>query len=321
VPRALLGRLAQAALVVLLVVTATFALIRLSPRDPFAAVAESPEAPPDVRERLRSQYGFADPLHVQYGRFVMNVARGDLGWSLSRSAPVRRVLATALPNTIILTGSALLLGLLGGIALGAWEGWRPQSALARAADRAGLVVLAVPEFVLALLLVLGPALALDLFPVGGIRDDFAPTGLRGLLDRLHHLALPTLALATILTAVVARHQRAAMAAVREREFVRAARARGLGEGRIFFRHALRNALVPVLTLAGVLIPSLFGGAVLVETVFGWPGMGRLTVDAVLSADYHLVVGCVLVSSLAVVTGSLLADLAVLWADPRLRRDR
>lgn len=320
-PRAILGRLAQAALVVLLVVTATFALIRLSPRDPFAAVAESPEAPADVRDRLRSQFGFAAPLPEQYGRFVANVVRGDLGWSVSRSAPVRQVLATALPNTLLLMGSALLLGLFGGIALGAWEGWRPRSTLARLADRTGLVVLAVPEFVLALLLVLGPALALDLFPVGGIRDDFAPTGLRGLIDRLHHLALPTLALATILTAVVARHQRAAMAAVREREFVRAARAKGLGEGRIFFRHALRNSLVPVLTLAGVLIPSVLGGAVLVETVFGWPGMGRLTVDAVLSADYHLVVGCVLVSSLAVVTGSLLADLAVLWADPRLRRDR
>ncbi len=319
--RLILGRLAQAVLVVVLVVSATFVLIRLAPGDPFAAVAEHPDTPVGARERLNQEYGFDGPLYAQYGRFLRNIARGDLGWSISRSAPVRDVLAQVIPKTLLLMGAAFILGMLSGIALGAWEGWRPESALARAADRAGLVLLAVPDFVLALLLVLGPALALDLFPVGGMRREFGSTGIRGAIDLLHHLALPALALAAILAAVVARHQRAAMAAVRDREFVRAARAKGLGERRIFWRHALRNALAPVLTLAGLLLPALVGGAVLVESIFDWPGMGRLTVDAVTSLDYHLVVGSVLVSSIFVVAGSALADLALLWADPRLRRDR
>jgi peptide/nickel transport system permease protein len=152
-----------------------------------------------------------------------------------------------------------------------------------------------------------------------MRSDFAPDGVRGLFDLLHHLALPASTLAVIIAAVVARHQRRAMLAVVDTEFVRAARAKGLGESRVLWRHALRNALTPVLTLTGVLFPALIGGAVLVERVFAWPGMGRAVVDAVSRRDYPLVSAAVLVSALAVVFGTVLADLAVAWADPRQRR--
>lgn len=319
--RALAGRLAQAAIVVLLVVTATFALVRLLPGDPFAAVTLDDQVPEAVRAELVRSFALDRPVGEQYLRFVGRALRGDLGWSVGNASPVREVLADRLPNTLLLAATAVLLGFGGGIALGAWQGWRPGSRLARAADRAGLVVLSIPEFVLALLLVLGPALGLGLFPVGRMRSDFAPGGVAGVLDVAHHLALPALALGLVLAALVARHQRTAMRAVAGAEFVRAARARGVRESRIAVRHALRNALVPVLTLAGVIVPSLLGGAVLVETVFSWPGMGFTTVDAVVRRDYHLVVGCVLVSSVCVVAGTLLADLALLWADPRLRRAR
>lgn len=319
--RAILGRLGHAALVVALVVTASFVLIRLAPGDPFAEVFSDDSVPAEVRQRVSASFGFEASIATQYGRFMWNAARGELGWSVSRAAPVRRVLARVLPNTLLLMGTALLAGLLGGVAAGAWQGWRPGSLLARFTDRVGLIVLSVPEFVLALLLMLGPALALGLFPLGGMRDEFGPTGLAGLVDVLHHLALPAFTLAVIIGAIVARHQRAAMLSVRDAEFVRAARAKGVPEGRVFLRHALRNSLVPVLTLGGLLLPAVVGGAVLVEKIFAWPGMGLTVVDAVLARDYHLVVGCVMVTSACVVAGTLLADLALLWADPRVRRPR
>jgi peptide/nickel transport system permease protein len=317
--RVLLTRLAHAVLVVTLVVTTSFALIRLAPGDPFLAILSDETIPLDVRDQVIASYGFDGPILEQLGRFFANAARGELGWSVSRSTWVGELLGRALPNTLLLMGTAFLLGLAFGVGAGAWQGWRPDSWTARVTDRLGLLVLSIPEFVLALFLLLGPALALRWFPIGGMRQEFGPQGLAGVIDVLHHLALPAFTLAIILAAVVARHQRAATLAVSGAEFVRAARAKGVPEGRIFIRHALRNSLVPVLAFTGVALPSVAGGAVIVEKIFAWPGMGTLTVDAVLSRDYHLVVGSVLVTSVCVVVGTLLADLALLWADPRLRR--
>jgi peptide/nickel transport system permease protein len=321
VTRPLLSRLAQAAGVVALVVTATFVLVRLAPGDPFAALIDHPDVPAEVRTTLRAQFGLDDPIPGQFAKFVARAARGDLGWSLSHSAPVSSVLARVIPNTLILTSTSILLAALGGIALGAWQGWRPESRISRATHGIGVITVAIPEFILALLLILGPALTWGIFPTGRMGSAFPLPGIAGFIDLLRHLALPTLTLALVLGAVIARHQRAAMLVVRDREYLRAARAKGVGEGRIFLVHALRNALAPVLSLAGVIIPSLLSGAVLVETIFAWPGMGATVVEAVGSRDYHLVVGCVLVSSIAVVLGTLLADFALAWADPRQRGRR
>lgn len=317
--RAALSRLGQGATVVALVVTVCFALIRLAPGDPFAASLDQENVTAETRDRMRRIYGFDRPIPEQYLLFLRNLAQGELGWSISRSQPVATVIAESVPPTLLLMGTALLLGGLGGVAVGAWQGWRGETRATRITSRLSLVILSVPEFVLALLLVMGPALAWGLFPVTGMQDDFAPQGIAGLLDVLHHLALPALALAVVIGAVVARHQRRAIHEVVHADFVRAARAKGVPESRILLRHALRNALVPVLTLAGVLFPALISGAVLVERVFAWPGMGRAVVDAVVRRDYMLVSGAVLVSSLFVVVGTVLADLAVTWADPRRRR--
>ena len=317
--RAVLSRLGQGAAVVALVVTICFVLIRLAPGDPFAASIEQEDVSAATRERMRVVYGFDRPIAEQYLLFARNLARGELGWSFSRSQPVARVLVESVPPTLLLMGTALLLGGLGGVAVGAWQGWRGETRSTQLVSRISLVILSVPEFVLALLFVMGPALAWGLFPVTGVQDDFAPRGIVGVLDVLHHLALPALTLAVVVGAVVARHQRRAILAVVNADFVRAARAKGVPEIRILLRHALRNALVPVLTLAGVLFPALISGAVLVEKVFAWPGMGRAVVDAVTRRDYPLVGGVVLVSSLFVVLGTVLADLAVSWADPRRRQ--
>jgi peptide/nickel transport system permease protein len=320
VTRVVLLRLGQAALAVLLVVALCFTLIRLAPGDPFFTALDEPGLPAETRAALMRDFGYDRPIPVQFMRYLGQAARGNLGHSHTRSRPVTGVLVSAIPSSLLLMGAALLLGFGGGIALGAWQGWRAEHRLARVTDRLGLVVLSVPEFVLALLLLLVFAVRWRLFPAGGMRTEFGPRGAGGLVDLAHHLALPALTLALIVAAVVARHQRAAMRAVRDAEFIQAARAKGVGEGRLAVRHALRNALVPVITLSGVILPALFGGAVLVERVFNWPGMGYTLVEAALGRDYPLVVGGALVTSLAVVLGTLAADLATAWADPRLRRE-
>jgi peptide/nickel transport system permease protein len=320
VGRLLVDRIAQAALVIVLVVSACFVFIRIAPGDPFADQLEAEGVSATQRERLRATFGYDRPIAEQFVRFVGNAARAEFGWSHTRNRPVSAVLARALPATALLMGTAMFIGLVAGVLLGAWQGWRPLSRWARFTDRAGLLVISVPEFVLALLLLLGPALALGWFPVNGMRSLVPPTDPFGVfLDRAHHLVLPALTLALVLTAIVARHQRAAIRSVRDAVFIRAARARGLPERTIFWRHALRNAIAPVLTLVGLLLPSLVGGAVLIERVFGWPGMGSALVEGVIARDYHLVVGGVLVGSTAVVIGTLVADLLLFWADPRQRR--
>ena len=318
-PRAVIARLAQGALIVLCVVAACFTLVRLAPGDPFFRALDESTVSPEQRALQLERFGYDRPIPVQFVRFVLNAARGDLGWSHSRAEPVARALASAIPASLLLVVSALLLAFGVGIAVGAWQGWHAESRLARITDRLALGVLSVPDFILALLALMGPALAWRLFPIGGMRTEFGPTGLAGVLDAAHHLALPVLTLALPIAAVVARLQRSAMLGVRDAEFVRTARARGASEGQVFRRHALRNSLVPVLSYAGVQLSGLLGGVVIIEHIFSWPGMGRLIYEAVLGRDYPLVVGGVLVGAVCTVLGTMIADVALLWADPRQGR--
>lgn len=312
--RVLAVRLGQAIAVVGIVVTLCFALIRLAPGDPFFAALDYPGVSAETAAAMRERFGYDRPIPEQYLRFLGNVAQGDLGWSHSRGRPVREVIAALLPNSLLLAGTGLLAGTLLGVMLGAWQGWRAESRLATLSDRVMLALSSIPEFVLALLLAMLFALELRWLPVSGMRSE----GVGGIADLLRHLVLPAGTLALMVAAVLARHQRSAMRGVRDAEFIRAARASGIPERRVLFRHALRNAIAPVLTVLGVMLGALAGGTVLVERVFDWPGMGRAIVEAVGQRDYPLVVGAVLVTSIAVTLATLLADLAVAWADPRLR---
>ncbi|MBA3854562.1 MAG: ABC transporter permease [Gemmatimonas sp.] len=312
--RVLVVRLAQALAVIGIVVTLCFALIRLAPGDPFFAALDQPGVPPETAAAMREAFGYDRPLHEQYLRFVSNLARGDLGFSHSRSRPVSEVIAALLPNSLLLSGTGLLLGTVFGVSIGAWQGWRAESRWARASDRALLALSSIPEFVLALLLAMLFALELRWLPVSGMHDE----GINGIVDVLRHLVLPASTLAIMVGAILARHQRAAMRELRDAEFIRAARASGIPERRVLFRHALRNASAPVLTVLGVMLGAVAGGTVLIERVFDWPGMGRAVVEAVGQRDYPLVVGAVIVTSIAVTLATVLADLAVAWANPRLR---
>lgn len=305
----------QAASVVAVVVTLCFVLIRVAPGDPFFGALDEPGVPAEAAAAMREQFGYDQPVLTQYVRYIGGLVRGDFGWSHSRARPVSEVIGALLPNTLLLAGTGLCFGLLFGVAIGAWQGWRAESVLARASDRALLVVSSVPEFVLALCFAMLFALHWKLLPVSGMRAE----GVTAFGDVARHLVLPAGTIALVVAAVIARHQRAAMRVVRDAEFIRAARASGISEMRIVWRHALRNAIAPVLTVFGVLLGGVASGTVLIERIFDWPGMGRAILEAVAHRDYPLVAGAVLVTSLVVVVATLLADLAVAWADPRLRR--
>lgn len=313
--RVLLTRFLQAASVVAVVVTLCFVLIRVAPGDPFFGALDEPGVPVEAAAAMREQFGYDQPIVTQFVRYVGGVVRGDFGWSHSRARPVSEVIGSLLPNTLLLAGTGLFFGLLLGVAIGAWQGWRAESLLARASDRALLVVSSVPEFVLALFFAMLFALHWKLLPVSGMRAE----GVTAFGDVARHLVLPAGTIALAVAAIIARHQRAAMRSVRDAEFIRAARASGITEPRLVLRHALRNAIAPVLTVFGVLLGGVASGTVLIERIFDWPGMGRATLEAVGHRDYPLVAGAVLVTSLVVVVATLLADLAVAWADPRLRR--
>ena len=320
--RYLARRLAQTAGVVFLVVTVVFFLLHLAPGDPFGSAMENSRVTEAVRARWRASYGLDQPLPEQYLRWVANTARGDLGWSFSLNRPVSHALRQALPNTLLLMGTALLLSFSLGVTIGIAQAVRRGSAIDRALGAVSLFFYSMPDFWLALMAMLVFAYWLPIFPVTGMVDAvmheyLGPSG--KVLDVLRHLALPALTLAVLSTASIARYQRSAMLDVIGEDYMRTARAKGVGERAVMLRHGLRNALIPVITLLGLSFPALLAGAVFVEKVFAWPGMGFVTVNAIGTRDYPLVLAAVLVSGTMVAAGSLAADLLYTAADPRLRR--
>ncbi len=319
--RLLAARAAQAVVVVLIVATVVFALTHFAPGDPFAAAVESGNMRPAQRDALRAQYGFDRPIPVQYAMYVRNLARGDLGWSFSRSRPVAATIATAVPNTLLLMATALLLSLALGVGAGLLQAARRDSIADRGSSALLLVFYSMPDFWLALMMVLAFAYALPIFPVSGMVDpvmhEYLGTWGR-VVDRVRHLVLPATTLTLLLTAAVARHQRASLLDAARADFTRTARAKGLSAGEVLLRHTLRNSLGTTITLVGLMFPALLGGAVLVETVFGWPGMGQLATSAITTRDYSLITATAIISAVMTVTGSTIADVLTAIADPRMR---
>ncbi|HWJ24846.1 MAG TPA: ABC transporter permease [Gemmatimonadaceae bacterium] len=322
VGRALLRRALGGAVVVAAVVALTFALVHLAPGDPFGASLENPQITAAIRAQWRHQWGLDRPLSEQFVRYVASLARGDWGYSFSLHEPVRDALARALPNTLLLMGIAYVLSFGLGVALGALQAARRGSILDRGLGGVALFFYSMPDFWLALMVMLTLAYWMPVFPTSGMVDPVMYaylTPAERLVDRLRHLALPALTLCLIYTGAAARYQRAALLDALASDYVRTARAKGLPEGRVLV-HALRNALLPTITLMGLAFPALLGGAVFVEKVFAWPGMGWLAVNAVNTRDYPLVLASVVVGSALVVLGSALADAGYAAADPRLRAE-
>ena len=311
----------QGAGVVLLIATLTFVLLHLAPGDPITVSLDRPGVTEATRQEWRRSYGLDRPIGEQYLRWVAGAARGNLGYSYSHHRPVRDVVAEALPRTALLAGLALLLSFGLGIAVAVLQVERPGGAPDRWLGRALLLLYSVPDFWLALLALLLFAYRLPLLPSGGLVDavmyDYL-TPTQQLVDRLRHLVLPVTTLTLLTSAVIARYQRSALMDVVALDWMRTALAKGLSWRQAVRRHALRNALLPTITLAGLSLPALAAGALFVEKVFSWPGMGLVTVNAIGARDYPLVTAGVLVVSVMVVVGALLADLVIGLVDPRVR---
>lgn len=326
--RYLARRLFGAVPLVLGVVTLMFFVVHLAPGDP-ASHFLVPGMRAETVQEIRSQWGLDAPVHERYVVWLGNLARGDLGPSYAFRRPVTAVLADVLPNTLLLSGVALLLAFVGGIAVGVVQAVYENRWLDRVLSVVTLVFYSMPSFWLAIMLSLVFAhFARNVwdwpifFPVSGTRSadhDLLPLAGR-VLDRAWHLALPALTLALILLGGIARHVRGSMLEVLRQDFVRTARAMGLPERRVVVRHVLRNALLPAVTLLGLYLPVLLGGTVFIETVFGWPGMGKTVYDAIVLRDYPLIMAATLLFALIVVLGNLLADLLYHLADPRVRYD-
>ena len=322
---ALPGRILVAGLTVLLVVTVTFAAVHLMPGDPVRLYL-GPGADAATVAAARHALDLDRPLPVQYATWLARFVAGRWGTSIAQQRPVTAVLGDALGPTLSLVGASLLATYLGGILVGAYQAARRRSRVDTALTALTTTLYALPSYVVALGLVAvfaygaalwqwPGALRFPAFGAAGLGADLLPPAAR-LADRFRHLALPALTLALVGVAGTARFVRGAMLEALRQPFVRAARAKGIDEGRVLLFHALRNALVPVVTLFGLQLPALFSGVVFVEAIFAWPGMGRVTVQAVLARDYPVVMATTAVFAVLVVLGNLLADVLAWLADPR-----
>jgi peptide/nickel transport system permease protein len=319
--RYLSGRLAQAAVIVAFVAAISFALIHVAPGDPFSAIMDNPNVTENIRATLRAQYGFDRPLPEQFVRYIASLAHGDLGWSFSHDRTVLEVLGYALPNTLLLMGVALFGSFALGIVLALFQVARRGSSTDHALSGVTLLLISMPDFWFAILALLVFTYWIPIFPAGGAVDpvmhEYMTLGAR-IGDRLRHLVLPAATLTLLAVGVVARYQRAALIDVLPADYIRTARLKGLTEREILRRHALRNALLPIISLIGLSFPALLTGAFFIEKIFAWPGMGLAVINAIGTRDYPLVVGGVIIGSIMVTLGSLLADVLYAWADPRLR---
>ncbi len=291
-----------------LVVSIVFLLIHLVPGDPVVQMLGEGASGADVRA-LRHAYGFDQPLPVQYGRYLAGAALGDLGSSLRLREPVMRLVLERYPYTLTLAFAALLLGVLGSVPAGVWaathrDGWQD-----RLVGVTSLTGLSFPNFALGPLLILLFSIRLGWLPVSGSGSGWS---------FLTHLVLPAATLGLGLVAVLTRMVRTAMLEELGQDYVRTARAKGLTERAVVYRHALRNALVPVLTVVGLQFGSLLAGTIVTETIFSLPGLGRLTLSAISNRDYALVQGCILAIGLTYVVVNLLTDVLYTVVNPRLR---
>jgi peptide/nickel transport system permease protein len=314
-----LGRRVLAGLAVVIgVVTLMFFLIRLAPGDP-ALLLVGPTATQEQLAAQRKALGLDRPISEQYTTWLVRFVRGDWGTSIATGRQVRVMIGAAWPATVKLVGLSLVLSYLMGIAVGAVQATR-GGRLDTALSVATVTLFAVPGYWLGLMLVMVFTYwlrALPAFGAAGFDADFL-TGWDRALDRLRHLTLPLLTLTLIGIGGTARFVRGAMLDVKGAPHVAIARAKGLTPLQVTLRHVLRNALIPVLTLLGLSLPALFSGAVFIEAIFAWPGVGRIMVEAVAARDYPVIMAATAVSATLVVMGNLLAEALAAWADPRLR---
>ena len=313
-------RIAYAAALLLAVVILNFLLIHIAPGDIADTIAgDMGGATAEVMAQIRIDYGLDKPFIVQLGLYLWNVLQFNFGYSFFFNTPVTALIAERLPATLLLVFTAQILALVIGIILGVISAKKPHGWLSHFVTLLALFGYSAPVFWTGIMLLIGLSLMVPLFPVSGMVDVTlldAPLW-RQYLDIAHHLFLPALTLASIFLALYSRLCRASMLEVLGSDYIRTARAKGLSERDIIYKHALKNALSPVIILAGLQFSAVVSGAVLVETVFSWPGLGTLALQSILARDTPTILGILFFSALVVIIGNLLTDLALRFIDPRI----
>ena len=309
---ALLHRLGGMAVVLALVVTVVFIIVRVTPGDPAAVMLGSDATPEDIAQ-LRTKLGLDAPLIVQYGQFVLGLFQGDLGQSIFLNQPVTTALASRAEPTFFLTLFSILIAVSIALPVGILSAVKRGTMFDQIVVTLTMVAASVPSFWLGLLLIQIFAVGQGWFPASGYGGPDT-----SFLERLHHLVLPAVALGVVNSALITRFTRAAMLDVLGDDYVRTARAKGAGEGRVILKHALKNAMIPIITVIGLSIAMLVAGAVVTETVFGLPGVGNLVVSAVLRRDYPVIQGTLLVVAAIYVLINFIVDMLYILVDPRVR---
>lgn len=292
----------------------SFAIMKAAPGDPMSLMMDPTISAAD-REAFIDKYGLNDPEYVQYMKWLGNMLQGDFGTSIvKKGTPVSDLIFARLPNTLILMIFSTLVALIIAIPFGVLSAKRPYTNLDYGITVTSFIGLAIPNFWFGLILIMVLSVNLGWFPTGGVSTlnaDF------NLFDRLHHIILPAFVLATADMAGLTRYTRSSMLDVMRQDYIRTARAKGFRENKVIFKHGLRNGLMPVITIFGLMIPSFIGGAVVVEQIFTWPGLGKLFIDSAFSRDYPVIMAMTVISAVLVVVGNLIADILYAIVDPRI----
>ena len=318
--RAVATRLFYAVILLLAVLVLNFSLIHLAPGDVADTIAQSMGgADKEVLDRIRADYGLDQPFLIQLGNYMGRILQFDLGYSFFYSMPVTELILQRLPATLLLVFTAQILAMLIGVVLGVISARRPNGILSHFVTFFALFGYSAPVFWTGILLLIAFSLNFHWFPVAGMRDVTLIGGFGAhVLDIARHLVLPVVTLSSIFLALYSRLSRATMMETLGSDYVRTAKAKGLPDRQVVYKHALKNALSPVITLAGLQFSAVVSGAVLVETVFSWPGLGTLAFQSIVARDTPTILGILFFSALMVIVGNLLTDLALRLVDPRMR---
>lgn len=316
----LASRLAQGLALVLAVVVLNFVLVHAAPGDPVETIAGASGGMDEkLQAELRAKYGLDQPLPVQLSIYLGKVVRGDLGYSYFFNLPVSDLILERVPATLLLVLTSVLTAFLIGTTLGVLSSRKPNGWLSQLINVLSLVGFAAPVFWMGMLLIILLASIFPVFPVSGMRGiESSGLGWADVVDVLHHLVLPAFTLGLVYLAQYSRLSRAAMLDVLGADYIRTARAKGLPERLVLYKHALRNAVLPVITILGLQFGNVLAGAIVVETVFNWPGLGRLAFESVLRRDYPTILGVLLFSSIVVIVMNQVTDLCYRVIDPRIK---
>jgi peptide/nickel transport system permease protein len=314
-------KLASAVLTVFLITCVNFVIFRMAPGDPVRMMFGDPRVSAEQMQKVREQFGLDQSMGGQFISYMKELAKGNMGISFSQKRPVIEAIGERVPNTLILVLTSLIIAIAAGVSLGAMAGWKNGSRFDHIIVSVSLAVYSIPSFALGLILLLVFSFALTIFPLGGMATAASGfTGFRYILDVGWHLVLPAISIVFWYIGEYVLLTRSAMVDTLGEDYITTARAKGLKEKTIRKGHALRNAILPVVTMSGINFAFALGGVIEAETVFSWPGIGRLTYEAVMKRDYPLLQGIFLIFAISVVLVNLVVDLLYGYIDPRIKKE-